>query len=303
VSVQASAVINIIRDLVPDPTYDSAGNPLPSTDGGLFRAQTLYRFLNDGVKALATKTNWVIEDWTAVPLTQHLPTYDVDSRWQAFDEVFVKGWRLGLATEGYLMWPQKVESGQSLVYALHNTTDHWNLRLFPAPNYTDTVTTLVGALTATSTSLDVVDVTGFLPYGFVQVESELIQYYNLTGTTLSGLVRGVGATAAAAHSDTTPVTHCSGWFKGKRTPKEIVTATDLLEIPLSFQYPLQLFVLSRCAQAQNDDASASALMQQFAQECQQRKDDPKLQFNQGAQVKPYGDPVFGALAWGRAVVS
>jgi hypothetical protein len=303
VSVQASALITIVRDLIPDPLYLADGTPQPSADGGLFRAQTLYRFLNDGVKALAARTNWVVEDWTAVAVAQHLPTYDINAQWQAFDEVFVKGWRLGLATEGYLLWPQVVESGQSLVYALHNTTDHWNLRFFPAPNYTDAATTLVGGVTATSTSLVVADATGFLPYGFVQLESELIQYYNLTGTTLSGLVRGVGATSAAAHVDLTAITHCSGWIKGKRTPREITIATDLVEVPLAFQYPLQLYVLSRCAQAQNDDAGAQSLMQQFMQECEQRKNDPKLQANQGLSVKPYGDPVFSSLAWGRAVVS
>lgn len=302
-SVQASAVINIVRDLVPDPVYSAAGDPQPSTDGGLFRAQTLYRFLNDGTKALVSKTGWVLEDWTAVPVIAHIPHYEVSNAWQSFDEVFMKGWRLGRAAEGYLMWPQVVETGQPVCYAVHNQTDQTSVRFFPAPNFTDAATTLSAPIDAVQTTIAVASTTGFLPYGFVQIDSELIQYYGLTSTTLVGVLRGVGATTAATHSASTPVTHCSGWIKGMRTPKDIVTASDLLEIPNAFQYPLQLYVLSRCRQSENEFAEASSLMQQFMHECDERKNDPKLQANQGLQVRPYGDPVFGSLAWGRAVVS
>lgn len=302
-STPASAIINSVRDLLPDPVYNAAGDPQPSTDGGLFRAQTLYRFLNDGIKALVTKTNWVVDDWTAVPVTQHIPHYFVDSRWQSFDEVFVNGWRLGFAAEGYLMWPQRVETGQPVCYSIHNTTDQTSVRFFPAPNYTDLATTLSSLTDAVQTTLFVGNTTGFLPYGFVQIDSELIQYYNLTSNTLVGVLRGIGGTTATTHSASTPVTHCSGWIKGVRTPKEIVTASDILEVPNSFQYPLQLYVLSRCRQSENEFQEASSLMQQFMQECEQRKNDPKLQANQGLSVRPYGDRVFGSLAWGRAVVN
>lgn len=302
-SVQASAIINSVRDLIPDPVYSADGTPQPSTDGGLFRAQSLYRWLNDGVKALVSKTDWVVEDWTAVSLTNHIPHYDLNSAWQSLDEVFLNGWRLGRAAEGYLMWPQKVETAQAVCYALHNVTDHWNLRFFPAPNITDPATTLTGSLTDAATTLTVGSATGFLPYGFLLVDSELVQYYNVSGTTLTGVLRGIGGTTAVAHANNAPVTHCAGWIKGMRTPREIAAATDLVEVPSSFQYPLQLYVLARCRQSENEFSEASSLMQQFQQECEARKTDPKLKMHQGLQVRPYGDPVFGSLAWGRAVVS
>jgi len=303
VSIQASAVINLVRDLIPDPVYDSGGNPLPTTDGGLFRAQTLYRFLNDGVKALAQKTSWVVDDWTAVAVTNHIPTYDINGQWHSFDEVFLNGWRLGRAAEGYLLWPQTVETGQSVVYALHNTTDHWNLRLFPAPNFSDPTPTLNGALSSSSTTIVVSSATGFMPYGFVLIDTELIQYYNLSGTTLTGLVRGVGGTKAASHSNGVTVTHEACWVKGVRTPNEIAISTDIVEVPPAFQYPLQLYVLSRCRQSENEYAEAAKLMQEFNAECTARANDPRLKDSQGTQIRPYGDRVWGSLAWGRAVVN
>ena len=302
-SIQASALINIVRDLIPDVAYDSGGNPLPTTDGGLFRVQTLYRFLNDGIKSLVQKTGWVINDWTAVATTNHIPTYDINGQWHAFDEVFLNGWRLGKAAEGYVLWPQKVETGQAVVYAFHNTTDHWNLRLFPAPNFSDPVTTLNGAINASVTSLVVTSAAGFMPYGFLQLENELIQYYNVSTNTISGIVRGVGGTTAASHGNGVNVTHASCWVKGARTPNEVVLSTDVVEVPPAFQYPLQLYVLSRCRQSENEFTEAAKLMAEFNSECTQRANDPRLKDNQGSQVRPYGDRIWGSLAWGRAVVS
>lgn len=303
-TIQASAVINLVRDSIPDPTYAADGTPQPSTDGGLFRAQTLYRFLNDGIKALATKIGWTLEDWTALPVSEHVPTYDVNGQWHSFDEVFVNGWRMGRAAEGYLLWPQKVESGQSVCYALHSTTDHWTVRLFPAPNYTDPAYTTTGAVAVDATTISVALTTGFLPYGFVKIENELIQYYNVaTDLFVSGCVRGVGGTTAATHAIGVPVTHCSTWVKGVRTPKEIVVATDPIEMPAAFQSLLQVYVLARCRQSENEFGEAARLMQEFNQECEQRKNDPRLKDNQGTQIRAYGNPVFGSLAWGKAVVS
>ena len=302
-SIQASAIINIVRDLIPDGSYSAGGVAQPDTDGGIFRVQTLYRFLNDGVKALSQKTGWVINDWTAVTVTQHIPTYDINGQWHSFDEVFLNGWRLGRAAEGYLLWPQKVETGQSVVYALHNTTDHWNLRLFPAPNFTDPSYVTSGSMTPTSTAVTINSVANMMPYGFVQIENELIQYYNITGTTLQALVRGVGGTTASSHVSSSSLTHLACWIKGVRTPNEITVSTDVVEVPPAFQYPLQLYVLARCRQSENEFGEAAKLMAEFNAECTARANDPRLKDSQGLQVRPYGDRVFGSLAWGRAVVN
>lgn len=304
-SVAASAVINIVRDLIPDPTYDASGNPLPTTDGGLFRAQTLYRFLNDATKALTQKMDWVVQDWTAFSLTAHLPTYTLNEKWTTIDEVFVNGFRLSRLAEGGMVWPTAVESNQGLSYALHHITGQYNIRLFPAPTTVDLSTTLSTTITSSSTSITVASATSFLATGFIQVESELIQYYNISGSVLSGLVRGVGGTTAAAHTSGVAVLHCACWVKGARMPNEITIATDLVEVPSAFQYPLQLYVLSRCRASEQEFGESARLMQEFNSECQQRALDPRLKDNQGMQVQPYGSGTSnsGGLAWGRAVIS
>jgi hypothetical protein len=58
-----------------------------------------------------------------------------------------------------------------------------------------TVLVLVG-----DTTIDVVDTTGFVAPGVVSIESEVIHYTGLTGTSFTGCTRGYDGTTAAAHS-------------------------------------------------------------------------------------------------------
>jgi hypothetical protein len=303
VTVQAGAIINIVRDLIPDPVYNGGGVAQPTQDGGIFRAQTLYRFLNDAVKAVEQKTGWVVRDWTALNTTAHIPHYDVNGQWHTLDEVFLNGWRLARTDEGNLLWPQTIETTQGVIYAVHNTTDHWNVRLYPAPSVSDPLTFLsISGIGATDVTCSIGSATGFLPYGFIQIDSELIQYYRLVSLQLSGLVRGVGGTTAASHAQNATITHMSCWVKGCRVPNEIVTSTDKVEVPPAFQYPLQLYVLAKCRQAENEYGEAAKLMAAFDKECNDRLLDPRWKDHQGQQVKAYGEPLFGPLAWGHVVV-
>src|SRR2546425_570390 len=104
--VQASTVVNIVRDIIPDAVYDASNNPLPANDGGIFKAQTLYRWINDGVKALAEQVGWVVDDWTAFAVTANQPNYSLNGQWHELDEGFQGSFRLMLAPEGVTLWPK-----------------------------------------------------------------------------------------------------------------------------------------------------------------------------------------------------
>lgn len=306
-SVTAATLINTIRDLIPDPVYDASGTALPDTDGQLVRAQSLYRFLTDGLRATAQKTGWVLSDWTAFNAITFQPTYNVDELWQTIDEVWAKGWRLGYADEGYLVWPNKVEAGQPVVYGAHQNVTQWNLRIYPAPGIgdADDSDTLVGAIFSNTTSLTLSDSSAFQPYGYIRIDNELIQYNanaELGANILSRLIRGCGGTTAASHANGAAVQFCSIAVKGERLPAQVSNSASVIELPLSYHYPLQLYVLARVRQAENEFAEAGRLMQQFDQECQQRMIDPRLKQHQGLQARAYGDASWGPLAWGRVIV-
>lgn len=61
-------------------------------------------------------------------------------------------------------------------------------------------TNLAGSITSTSNSLTLNSVAGMAAHGRVRIGSEAIDYASISGTTLTGLNRGVGGTTAAGHT-------------------------------------------------------------------------------------------------------
>jgi len=170
-STPASTVINSVRDLVPDPVYSGSGTPLPDTDGGLFRAQTLYRWLSDGIKKCSQGLGWVISDWTALSAVAGQPNYLIDAKWTAISNCLVKKWVLAPIDESLTIFPvAQLIASQPIRYQLHKNVDQITLGVFPGPSYTDGSTTNLGTLTTTATmptitpmTIPMVFVAGFLP--------------------------------------------------------------------------------------------------------------------------------------------
>jgi len=70
---------------------------------------------------------------------------------------------------------------------------------------------LNGALNNSTTTVTVDSTTGFPATGTIDIDSELITYTGLTGTTFTGCVRGANGTTAASHLDNAIVTNASSW--------------------------------------------------------------------------------------------
>jgi len=71
-------------------------------------------------------------------------------------------------------------------------------------------TTLNGAITASQTTLTLTSVTNFpTTGGRIKIDSEIITYDTISGSTLGGLTRGANGTTAAAHSNGAAVSSCS----------------------------------------------------------------------------------------------
>jgi len=70
---------------------------------------------------------------------------------------------------------------------------------------------LNGALNNSATTITVDSTTGFPATGTIDIDSELITYTGLTGTTFTGCGRGANGTTAASHLDNAIVTDASSW--------------------------------------------------------------------------------------------
>ncbi len=72
-------------------------------------------------------------------------------------------------------------------------------------------TLLTAQLTAGASTATVVSTAGFSTAGWVLVESEIVKYTGITGTTFTGLVRGVNETSDATHVVDKPLAGANVW--------------------------------------------------------------------------------------------
>jgi hypothetical protein len=75
----------------------------------------------------------------------------------------------------------------------------WIQRLSGETNPTNSV--LVGAITATDTTITLNTIVGLAGSGFMRIDSEDIYYMYVSGNTLGGVYRGQNNTTAASHTD------------------------------------------------------------------------------------------------------
>lgn len=307
-STTAETYINSIRDQIPDRVVDSSGTELPQGDGGLFTAITLVRWIDRAVKVTAQKLGFVVEDWYAVAATANQPFYPLDGKWVNVHQAFANQWQLAWLDESRTFFPS-VPVGRSIYYGAHKTTDHLQLNFYPIPDVTDPTATANGALSSSAVTVNISSTANFLSYGYAAVDyglstEEIIQYQRTASPNALGVVtRGVCGTTAQAHSTGATVKHLGLWIKGSRLPLDVTTYNSIIELPPAVQYAIELWVLSRCRRAENDDQSAQSLMQEYTQEVLRLKADPTWQGKaQGRQIPGYGTAIQGPLAWGRVIL-
>ena len=309
--VQASVVVNIVRDLLSDPVYDSANAPMPANDGGIYKAQTLYRYINDGVKALAEQVGWVVQDWTAFAVQSNQPNYSLNGQWHQLQYGRQNGFQLMRYAEDITLWSRAVVTGQPTYFVPHRQTDHMEVGLFPVPTADDPTSTLTADLSATTTTgFAVLNAATFLAAGYLQINSEIIFYGQLatppSGSTTTGVLvlqRGQCGTTAAVHTggggSPSTVTHLSAHFKGARMPNEVTTATSVIELPEGFMWAIQEYVMSKCLYQESNPQEGKLHMDQFRQECQRIYADPNWRTDsQGMQTRAYGSAPQNNLVWG-----
>jgi len=271
----AGSLVTQIRDLIPDPVYDQTTNiALPDVDGNFIRAQSLYRWINNATNLIAQKLGWVIEDWNGFAVTANQPFYALDPLWHNISDAWLAGFVMNRAPEAATIFPYRIASNRSYLYGVHKRTDHLEVFLFARPNATDAVTTLTNTIAGDGVDPIVVgSSTGFLPYGLVRIEDELLAYQTLTGG-LAVVSRGLGSTKATGHNAGATVTHCNVWMKGSRLPKVVTASTDLIELPAAFIPIVQEYVLQQVRIAEQEYQSAGVHGQNFDMMLKHADNDP-----------------------------
>lgn len=283
----AGTLINSIRDKIPDPVY-SGSTPQPDSDGSAFRAQTLYRWISRGLATVASKLNWTVEDWWAMPLVAGQRLYTLDARWHQVREVFVNGYRCLFLDEAATLAPT-VSQGQALSYGWHRRVGALDIALHLTPEDADPATTLSAAITtAAQDTISVTSSTDFLDYGWLRCENELFQYEVLGTNQVSSCRRGRAGTTATTHSNGTAITHCGLWVHGIRTPNPVTAAADVLELPIVALDAVEYYVLAQVRETEQSRQEARAFLQECEQVCDRLRASPQWQTITHGQIPLYG---------------
>ena len=256
-SVTAENILRSIRAKIPDPVADIA------TDGTAFTLSTLLLWLNDSARVLCS-TVPVIQDWYAVRSTTGMDTYELPAEIMAVHQVYYDLDQLSRAAEGDSIFSNKVQ-GNSWWYSPHSVRVIPALHVSPACDRTGLATTLTtgGGVNATATTFTLASTTDLNDTGFLLLESELVLYKNVSGLTISNVLRGQGGTVAASHAQGSAVTECNILFKCTRLPRPLAAATDTVEVPQALWPLLELYVMANVREAEQEHQVSMSLRQEF----------------------------------------
>lgn len=286
----AANILTSIRGQIPDIVSNI------TTDGAAFSLSLLLLWLNDAMRALATAAP-VIIDWTAIQSTSGMDAYVLPDFWVTTEQAWFDLLPCTRVAEIDDIFTTKI-TGRSWWFAPHSSTVTPVIHMWPACNRTGSTTTLNGNIGATDTTITLTDSSGFNTMGFFTIGTELVRYManNTTTGVMTNILRGQGGTVAAAHLTGAVVTENNIMLKGSRLPIPLVDTTSLIEIPQGLWPLLELYVIAKVREAEQDSGTAIKLRQEFYAACE--KLGNKSQFKgtrQGLQIRisPAGPNLFG----------
>jgi len=98
----------------------------------------------------------------------------------------------------YITIPNKNATGRPIQVWINRQSGQDNPTNEPAINTTSTIT-------STQTTITLPSTVGLAQFGFIKLDNETIQYGGISGSSLTGCIRGVNNTTAASHSAGTRV--------------------------------------------------------------------------------------------------
>lgn len=245
----------------------NAGSPparetawLPDSNGGFISAGAIYRWLNAGLELIARGTGGY-QDYSAIGSTINQPLYQIPGNWNAITSIWYDGYWMQGGDPGYF-WRRNSITSQVLSSAhISVNSGKTILEVYPQPARTSVVTTLSAPMLATDTTAALTNAGFTLPFGFVSVGSEIMAYATISGSTLTGLIRGLGGTSAIAHTTSEAVIECNIAWMGKRQSNQTYSpgqSTTILPITSGWDQLLVQYIAGRAKIVEHDFQSMQA---------------------------------------------
>lgn len=262
----AASIIQSIRDQIPDPVDD------PRQDGTAFSLATLLRWLNDAGRQMCLQAN-VISDWFGLPSSLGMDIYELPPYIMTTEQVWYNLIPLTRTAELDDIFTTKV-SARSWWFGPHSIHAIPRLHVWPSCDINGAQTVLTAGMTSDASTFTInptlVANTGPIQaFGFMTIGTgagkELVLFRNYDTTTgiVTNILRGQGGTIAQAHNTGDIVRDANIFFKGFRLPNPLTGVDDPVEIPQGLWPILELYVLSKVRQSEQDVQTASSLRQEF----------------------------------------
>ena len=239
---------------------------LPDTDGNFISCTAMYGFLNDGLQIISQETGGLL-DYCGVQSILGQPMYVIPGTWKEISSTWYDGYAMTGGDRGLFFRRNSVTSAVLSSCAVSIADNRNILEVFPQPARTAASTNLTAPMAATDTVANVVSATGFmLPFGFMQVDSEIMAYAGINGNQLTGLVRGLGGSGAVAHATNAATIELNIAWSGKRqilpnyVPGQSQTA---LPIPNGWNVLLFEYMSGRAKMVEHDSQTVGEFNQTF----------------------------------------
>ena len=228
---------------------------LPDSDGNLISAAAMFYWLNDGLRIMSRMAGGLL-DYCGVQSVINQPLYQIPGEWISITAVWYDGyWMMGGNRANF--WRRNTITSSILSQATISVLNNLSiLEVYPQPARTAVATALSSPMAATDTVANVVAAGGFvLPFGMMQVDSEIMTYATINGNQFTGLIRGLGGSTAVAHNTSAPVNELNLFWNGKRQfdPSFIPgQSANTLPIPNGWGTLLAQYISGRAKNIEHD---------------------------------------------------
>jgi len=243
---------------------------LPDTDGKRISCGALYRWLNFAL-ARASRMAGGLQDYSGVGSVDGVPLYQVTGEWAKVDVIWYDGFGMTLGNQRDFFRRNAITSSVLASAAVSVRDSRVIIEVFYQPVRTAGLTTLSSAMASTDIVANCSSLSGFQSFGppmLVQIGTEIMAFSAISGTQLTGLLRGIGGTVAQAWPIGTSVQELNIWILGKRlhtTQYQPGNSVVTLPVPNDWGWALQEYLLGRARLGEQDDDKGDKYLQRFEQ--------------------------------------
>lgn len=256
--ISAPGTLNLV------PTRNTAY--VPDADGDSFSASLVYQWFNDALK-LCSQICGGLPDFGGVATISGQGSYVVPGMWRTISDVWYDGYPLAMDKRGNLFRRNSVTASVLSQVTTSLFTERMMLEVWPQPARTAASTTLASPMAVGDTSAVLASSAGFLlTNGFAKIDSEIVQYFGISGNTLTNLIRGLAGAAPAAHLSGAAASEMNLFFGGWRMYAPAFTPGQALltiPVPVGWETMLPIYGLARVKLAEQNVQGYSALKKDF----------------------------------------